>query len=634
MSETFSPQGQFRSALAAIDRIVDAFSGARYIESDARRRKFRFLVVFCVSIAALFPVLSPPPSFIAGTTLESNWYALQLTITAGLLVILRIFKAEHLVANIFCLLLIAAVGLGTTGDSAFHAPLLALSIMPMIMGLAAGSRSSLLGTVTVLAVYAIIRIEADATTPVDETFITVAALCTIVTSLLFVYFNNSNELQTSALDADNRRILRDSLTDALTGCYNRRAFQQAIERLVDAAGDGRRHGLLIIDLDRFKQINDTFGHDVGDEVLVELASRLNAVPAAKAQTFRLGGDEFAILIENVSTDDELHELGAQLIEDMHRPAIVSAGELSFSISVGIALSSEHGENIDQLYKQSDTAAFSAKTRRGSQYVFFDTTLEGATTRRFEVEQCLKISIQKKSIDVVFQPQINLVNGSCVGYEALARWNDPLLGNISPGEFIPIAENSSLIEHLDRLIFSKALRQASLWLLRHQRISINVSAKSLNSLQFSEFVLSQIGRTRLKPHNIEIEITETALIENWETAKQTVRQLRAGGVRIVLDDFGVGYSSLSYLVEFPVQKIKFDRSFLQKSQTGSSALVMHAITGLAKRMKLELVAEGVETRNQLRLLRKIGCETGQGYLLGKPMKGEKFVTHRDVGTQAA
>ncbi|MEL6859161.1 MAG: EAL domain-containing protein [Pseudomonadota bacterium] len=635
MSYSPTSEGRFAFVASLFDRALDAFAGTTDIKSDARRLRIRFLFVFCVSIAILFPLLAPQPAAIEGTVLSDIWHRTFLLITGALLLVLRIFKAEKLVANAFFLLLIAAIGCGAiAGGSSFQASLLTLTIVPMIMGLSAGSRSSLLGTVAVLGVFVTLALSESATPFIDYTFITAAIVCTIVSTLLFVYFNNSNERQTSALDEDNRRIRRESLTDALTGCYNRRAFQQAIERLIHNSAEGKRHGLYIIDLDRFKQINDTFGHDVGDEVLQDLAIRLKNVVGDRAQVFRLGGDEFAILKETVKQKAELCDMGDELVKAMEKPAQVSSGELPYSISIGVGLSNQSGDNVDQLYKQSDTAAFSAKTKSGTQYVFFDTKLEGATTRKFEIEQCLKISIQKKSIDLVFQPQVNLSDGSVLGYEALARWNDPLLGSITPAEFIPIAENSALIEHLDRLIFAKAVRQASIWLLRHQRISINVSARSLNSPRFSEFVLSQVDRCRLEPQQIEIEITETALIENWTTSKKIVEQLRAGGVRIVLDDFGVGYSSLSYLVEFPVQKIKFDRSFLQKSQEGPSALVMQAIAELAKRMNLELVAEGVETKDQIRLLRKIGCKTGQGYLIGKPMKGQKIASRRRAMAQAA
>ncbi len=424
--------------------------------------------------------------------------------------------------------------------------------------------------------------------------------------------------------AGHNRIKQQAHSDALTACGNRYAFAETMARLERDAKGGKVIAVLVIDLDRFKQINDTFGHEAGDTVLTVFADRLRFLAQAGCSVFRMGGDEFALVVEDVVTKDQIKTLCEQVVDAARTPISSPEGSLEFGASVGVAISDGSKEKVASLYKQADTAAFAAKLQPGSNFIVFNSTLDGAVTRKFEVEQCLKSAIQKRSINIAVQPQVDLRNGAILGYEALARWSDPLLGKVCPSEFIPIAEQSRLIEVLDRQVIVRALRGASVWLPRHQHISINASARSLNSNEFADFVINQVRRTRLKPEQVELEITETALIENWTTSKKTIEKLRANKIRIALDDFGVGYSSLSYLIEFPIQKIKFDRSFIQRNIDGSASLVLQSMIDLSKKMNLELVVEGIETKEQLRMLRKIGCFSGQGFLLGRPTLREDIL----------
>ncbi|MEL7110939.1 MAG: EAL domain-containing protein [Pseudomonadota bacterium] len=502
--------------------------------------------------------------------------------------------------------------------------------MPLIMGMIAGATACVLGTIAVLSVYAGVSITSQVSSVGGShdqlATLAYAGVCTIVASLVFVYFDHSSELQTNTLREDKDRIQKEALTDALTGCANRRAFMHAVRR-----GREDMVGVVIIDLDRFKQINDTFGHQAGDRVLSVFADRLKIIVGQDRSVYRLGGDEFAIIQDNLASEDAMRLLGEQIVSATDVPISMSDGNLEFDASIGIAITSETVENLETLYQQADTALFAAKKQPGANYIIFDSMLDGTATRMFEVEQCLKSAIEQRSIKIAMQPQVDLKNGSIVGYEALARWDDPLLGKVSPSEFVPIAERSSLIEVLDRQVIAKAMHGASDLLIGSQKISINVSARSLNSKDFSKFIQRQLERSRVQPKRVELEITETALIENWERAKCTVAELRANGVGIALDDFGVGYSSLSYLTEFPIQKIKFDRSFVQRSSDRSAALVMESIVDLAKKMNLELVAEGIETKDQLALVRKLGCSVGQGFLLGRPsLRGESVIdTHAEL-----
>ncbi len=604
-------------------RGINAMLGVRASMPELRRRRISFLFLFCILATSVLPILVTFPDAMAQYFDVSAWWTMIFGGVVACLVGLRIFKREKLTGSLFCLWLVGAIGAypAIHGDVQ-HLPLLTLVLIPVVMGLIAGASTSALGAASVLAVYISAAVRSYGIEGGDAlqqmALIIYAGPVTLLACFVFVYFDNSNQIQANALGEDNVRIKKEALTDSLTGCGNRRDFQQTIDAMITRAETGARHGLIIIDMDRFKQINDTFGHDVGDQVLQTFADRLKTIAGDQYQAFRLGGDEFAFICPNVPNEAALQLIGEQIASSTDAPILTATGALEFDVSIGMALSDKSGAKLDRLYQQADAATFVAKEKTGSHFVMFDATLDGATTRKFEVEQCLKAAVHQGAIDVAFQPQVDLRNGSIVAYEALARWNDPLLGKVSPCEFIPIAEQSTLMQVLDRHIIAAALRSAAVWLGRHQRISINVSARSLNSKQFVEFILTQISRCHLKPAQVEIEITETALIENWEKAKLMVETLRTHGVRIVLDDFGVGYSSLSYLVEFPVQKIKFDRSFLERSGDQPTALVMQSITDLTRKMNVELVAEGIETKEQLALLRKIGCFKGQGFLLGKPI----------------
>lgn len=610
--------GRQRQILPALKRVL----GIRASMPVPKRRRLYFLYAFAVVMTALIPLMAPATETTAIMFNEIHWTVELALGSLALLATLRVFKAEKIIGALVCLWLGFWISFWpvVTGDAA-HLPLLALICMPLIMGVISGPRACGLGTASVIAVYISVAWTSQNAdlegASGDLAMLAYAGICTIVSSLVFVFFDHSSELQTNTLREDKNRIEKEALTDALTGCANRRAFMLAMERLADAADYEQRYGLVIIDLDRFKQINDTFGHHAGDAVLSVFADRLKIIVGHDCPVYRLGGDEFAIICEGVRSEDAMQLLGEQIVSATEVPISNQGGNLEFEASVGIAIASESIADVDLLYQQADTALFAAKDVPGANFIVFDSMLDGTATRRFEITQCLKSAVDQRSIKIALQPQIYLDTGSVIGFEALARWNDPLLGKVSPSEFIPIAEQTALIEILDRQVITKALRGASGWLPRHQRIAMNVSARSLNSKDFPEFMISQINRSRILPGQVELEITETALIENWMTSKQTVEQLRSFGVRIALDDFGVGYSSLSYLTEFPIQKLKFDRSFLYKSHERSAALVMQSIIELARKMNLDLVVEGIETEDQLKLVRKLGCKVGQGYLLGRP-----------------
>ena len=547
----------------------------------------------------------------------------------------RLLQAEKLIGIVLGVWVLAVIAHGPLyyGDPA-QISLTTLVLIPLIMGSVSGASASLCGTILVISTYIGVLVSAqlqqNGISDAAVSILSYSALSTILCGVLVSHFQRHTEAEAKRLSEDNVKVRAIAMTDSLTRCHNRRAFQIAVEQISEEADRTLRPALFIMDLDRFKQINDTFGHGVGDEVLSTFAERLQTAVAGNGRVFRLGGDEFAILCPHEPSQAVLEDLALQIRALSDAPIPTQAGDIDFDVSIGIALSDGSDASNEQLYRQADNAAFAAKKVAGSSHLVFNNQIDGQITRQYEVEECLKVAIAKRSIGISFQPQYDLRNGSIVSFEALARWKDPLLGKVSPAEFIQIAEKTRLIEVLDQQIIAVALRNASKWLGRQQRVSVNVSARTLRTTDFADYVLKHTRRHHLKPEQVEIEITETGLIENWDAAKATVERLRQSGIRIVLDDFGIGYSSLSYLAEFPVQKLKFDRSFLLKACEHSNSLIMQSIINLAKQMKVEMVAEGIETREQLNLLRQLKCYHGQGYLLGRPIPAvnmEKFVKSR-------
>lgn len=615
-------------------RFIDTLSGATNAVDQTQRRRVRILFLLLATVTPLLVFTGNTEQTIFNEDQLWAWSGALVGVAVLLFAISRMFKAEKTIGILLGFWVLAVIAHGPLyfGDPA-QISLSTLVLIPLIMGSVSGATASLFGTVLVIATYVAVlasaQLQQNGISDVAVSLLTYSTLSTVLCGVLVSHFQRHTEAESKRLIDDNAKVREIALTDSLTRCHNRRAFQIAVDNLSNGTGSAKP-ALFIMDLDRFKQINDTFGHDVGDEVLRAFADRLRMAITEDARVFRLGGDEFAILMPDEPAQRALEIVARRIIELCEDSIPTAVGEVDFDVSIGIALSDGSDISNEQLYRQADTAAFASKKRAGSSYLIFNTQIDGQITRQYEVEECLKVAIAKRSIDIAFQPQFDLRGGAIVSFEALARWRDPLLGKVSPAEFIQIAEKTRLVEVLDRQILSISLKSARTWLGRQQKVSVNVSARTLKSLDFAEYVLQHVQKNHLYPEQVEIEITETALIENWEASKATVEKLRKAGIRIVLDDFGIGYSSLSYLAEFPIQKIKFDRSFLLKAFEHSNSLIMRSIINLAKEMDMEMVAEGVETREQLRLLRDLKCYHGQGYLLGRPIPAkhmDRFVRSR-------
>lgn len=408
-----------------------------------------------------------------------------------------------------------------------------------------------------------------------------------------------------------KQITHMAFHDALTGLPNRRSFSEQI-KVLSTSGP---FVMLMLDLDRFKAVNDTLGHAVGDELLAEAAHRLRDSCRPSDMLFRLGGDEMAML--GKLTQDQAETLAECMIGSFGRPFEIGEHAVTVGLSIGIAIASQ-GEDPEFVQRMADLALYKAKADgRGRAEVYRDGMIEEAAQRR-RLENALALGVQAGQFELHYQPLYTLPNRELAGFEALLRWHHPERGMVPPSEFIPVAEQSGAIVDIGAWVIDEACRQAALW-PDNLYVSINVSPVQLRSVDTLRQITEALARHRLTPRRIEVEITETAMVENNQQIAIALAGLRALGVRIAMDDFGTGYSSLVHLREFELDRIKIDRSFISASHTDpNAAAVVRAITTMAKEMAISTTGEGVETEDQLASLAECGCGTVQGYLLGRPI----------------
>ena len=404
--------------------------------------------------------------------------------------------------------------------------------------------------------------------------------------------------------------------DALTGLSNRTKFR---EDLVDALHRAKRDGrvaVLCLDLDHFKEINDTLGHPIGDDLLKEVAGRLNASIREDDTIARLGGDEFAV-VQVGTNPSEWSSLAERLVEILGAPYTVQGHQLNIGVSIGIAVAPDDGEDPDQLLRNADMALYRAKEDGRSTYRFFEIGMDARVQARRLLEIDLRAALTRQEFEVYYQPIHELKTDQITGFEALIRWKHPLRGIISPLDFIPLAEETGLIGPIGDWILRKACMDAAGW-SKDVRVAVNLSPIQFKNPNLVQSVTSALAVSRLAPDRLELEITESALLQDNEATLAALRRLRSFGVRIAMDDFGTGYSSLSYLHSFPFDKIKIDRSFIRElASRQNSMAIVRAVTGLGRSMGISIVAEGVETVEQLSLLRSEGCNEVQGFLFNRP-----------------
>jgi diguanylate cyclase (GGDEF)-like protein/PAS domain S-box-containing protein len=412
--------------------------------------------------------------------------------------------------------------------------------------------------------------------------------------------------------------------DPLTGLDNRASFDQRLDREIRLHRRAKRQmALLCLDLDGFKEVNDIYGHATGDRVLQDIARHLSSVLVDGQMLARLGGDEFAIIAPLVTDPVQVGQLADTLLKSLKWDEDgVPAGLVS--VSIGIALYPSDAKDRTELLSSADAALYRAKTEGKGTYRFFEAAMGAQIRERRSIEHDLRSAVANNELSLAYQPQAQVDTGEVNGFEVLLRWTHPTRGKVPPSIFIPIAEDSGLILKIGEWVMRKACREAAAW-MRPLTIAVNVSALQLTSDGFVEFVQSTLSQTKLPPERLEIEITETALIRDPNRALQTLQKLKALGVNIAMDDFGTGYSSLSNLRAFPFDKIKIDRSFIQAVHTNpQAAAIVRAVLGLGRGLGLPVIAEGVETSEELRFLGLEGCTEAQGYLFGRPAPIAEFV----------
>jgi diguanylate cyclase (GGDEF)-like protein/PAS domain S-box-containing protein len=422
------------------------------------------------------------------------------------------------------------------------------------------------------------------------------------------------------------QLLHDAFHDSLTGMPNRALF---MDRLGQALERAKRQpqgsfAVLFIDLDRFKTVNDSLGHSVGDLLLVEVGSRLSSCVRTGDTAARLGGDEFTVLLEGVIDLPAVLRMAERIHNQLTMPFELDSHEVFTSASIGIALSAPGYDRAEEVLRDANTAMHRAKALGRARHQVFDAAMHSQAVALLRLETDLQRTVERQEFRIHYQPIISLKTGLITGFEALVRWQHPERGLIHPSEFISVAEETGMIMHIDRWVIREACRQTRQWqeyfpTRQPLTVSVNLSAKSFLQPDLVEYVRQVLRETRLDASCLKLEITESVLMSDADSVNSLLRELRALGAGLQLDDFGTGYSSLSYLHRFPINTLKIDRSFVSRMGLGNEHLeISRAIVMLAHSLRMDVIAEGVEEEQQLSQLKGLGCEYGQGYLFSEPV----------------
>lgn len=416
--------------------------------------------------------------------------------------------------------------------------------------------------------------------------------------------------------------------DPLTGLPNRALVYELGTQLIESAHrHGRMLAVMFFDLDRFKPINDTYGHRAGDLMLQEVARRLRGSVRSSDMVGRLGGDEFIAVLTDLRSESHLEGIASHLLQRLSEPYRIESLELHTSPSIGISIYPGDSTGIDALIRQADEAMYHAKTSGRNNYQYFSDEIRSNTARVFELEQQLRRSLHEHDFELAYQPIIDMRSGRLRSVEALIRWRQADGRELMPGDFIAAAEASGLIHQIGEWVIREACRQHEEWCnagLPSMRIAVNVSPVQFRSPEFRERLLAALDGSISAPDFLELEVTESAVMSRVEQATETLEWLKALGLKVALDDFGTGYSSLSHLAQLPIDKLKVDRGFVTHIDTDSRSLaITETVLALGQRLGVEVVAEGIENATAMELLRERGCELGQGYLIGTPMKAHQL-----------
>ncbi|TWU35877.1 Phytochrome-like protein cph2 [Novipirellula artificiosorum] len=423
-------------------------------------------------------------------------------------------------------------------------------------------------------------------------------------------------------------ITEGKVADSLTGLPNRLLFRDRLQGTIDRVGrlDEEKYAVLYFDLDNFKLVNDSLGHGAGDQLLIRVAKRLEScVRECESIVARIGGDEFAILLEKVKSQRETERVAQRVAEAISTPFTLSDGhEVFTSASIGISFVSDRHVTADELLGEADTAMYEAKQNGKSHFEVFNPAMHDAARARLELESELRRSLERDELYLRYQPIVNLSSGTLLGFEALARWEHPRLGDVSPNQFIPIAEDTGLIGAIGSRLLGIACRQMAEWKASSRfvddlSINFNLSAKQLSQKGLADEIRAALHESCLPADCLRIEITESAIMENLHVGVELLCELRESGIRVEIDDFGTGYSSLALLHKLPLDVLKIDRSFIGKMlHSVENTAIVRTILALADSINLDVIAEGIETEAQRSQLQSMGCNFGQGYLFSKPL----------------
>jgi len=430
----------------------------------------------------------------------------------------------------------------------------------------------------------------------------------------------------TAESAERDKLLHDAFHDLLTGLPNRALFLDRLEHRL--ALEKRRHktsfSVLVLDIDRFKVINDSLGHVRGDELLIEVARRLQSCLRPGDSVARLSGDEFTILLEDVATAADARKVADRLREELRVPFWLGALEVFSGASIGIAHGSATYAHPEDILRDADTALYRAKAQGRGRCVEFDASMHDRAVELLQLETALRRALERNEFRLHYQPVVSLTSGQITGAEALLRWNHPERGLVPPMEFIPLAEETGLIRPIGRWVLAEACRQVRAWQLQHPSspplmVSVNLSTSEFRHPGLVDDVAAALRETGLAPCSLRLEITESVALDDVDAAVAVLTALKGLGVRLALDDFGTGYSSLGYLQRLPVDMVKIDRSFLSGADAGPRTLaIVRAIASLAHALGMDATAEGIETAEQLAWAREARCERGQGYYFSRPL----------------
>lgn len=613
MSRLLRPIYKFADRLTATPGDVD-------VDYRARSRSMVIWSVFSMPFGVLVVLMSESFNLtsVVSISVLLGGFGMILAIAY-----LRVWRNLDIASFIF--LVSVCIGLGAPpwfSPLVDVAPLVLLSVTPVFFGLIVNWRYCLRYTVSLSCYFAIMAVWAFSSNVGDPNVFKALIACSMAalgSGMSTVAYGHSTDQAARKLRHQKEEMEAIVFKDPLTGVSNRRAFNETVRSIASAVHPIR---VAILDLDNFKNLNDRYGHDVGDAVLIAVASRIAVSLPEDGQVFRMGGDEFAIIFHD--EDNEKGALIDRLLACADAKIETAIGPVSAEFSIGLSAPSFGGIDIKKLYRSADIALFEAKLSQGTSWHEFDNALDQRRLRRTQLSERLKIAVSQRTISVVFQPQFDITDNRVIGFEALARWKDDLFGEVNPGEFVSIAEEAEIVRELDLAVFQRSIAEAEPWIRDHQKLSINISGKTLLSPAFETCVEELLQATPLLASQIQIEITETELLRNTVLAQEIVRKLCDLGLTISLDDFGTGYSSLSYLSRLPIHQLKVDKSFIQGSELTSNITILKSIVGLARSLHMDLVVEGVERQNHLAVVKELGCTQVQGFYFSRPLTAAQCI----------